>query len=148
MQRLSEIWNKVVRSNAASGLYDHNGILEYEKALFQRLFQTNKNRNFGFNESVKSFLSWWDGVYGKTAIESVFDDERMNKIYTDMAKSIQASKDVTINRRLKINLVYDRPLLGGETAASWYSVLPIEDIYIRSNRQEVLSHLLKSCHIH
>jgi hypothetical protein len=140
-----EIWNEVIHKNRTNRLYDHNGILDFEKTSFKQLFEKNENGEFGYSESVKSFLAWWDGIYGKIAIGKVFDDDSMNKIYCELAKSIKPSNDVAINRRLKIDLVYDKPLLVGSTQSSWYVVLPIEEIFKSKNRPFVITKLLKCC---
>ncbi len=89
-------------------------------------------------------MSWWGGIYGEIAIQKVFDEEDMNKIYWELSKSIKPTNDATINRRLKIDLVYDKQLLGGTTASPWYLVLPIEDIF--TNRP-VVPNLLKCCEV-
>ncbi|WP_456276312.1 group-specific protein [Bacillus sp. AK128] len=136
-----EVWREAVNKNFQSGLYDHNAILKYDQALYQKLFSNNEKGEFGYSESVKSFLAWWDGIYGKIAIESVFDHDRMNKVYKELSTSIHA------NKRLKIDLLFDQPLITGRTEHSWYTVLPIEDIFIPKKRPEVISSLLKCCNI-
>ena len=105
----------------------------------------NDSGTFGYSESVKLFLSWWGGIYGKIAVQKVFDEESMNKIYWELSKSIKPTNDATINRRLKIDLVYDKQLLGGMTASPWYLVLPIGDIF--TNRPEVVPNLLNCCEV-
>jgi hypothetical protein len=140
-----EIWNEVISKNRTNRLYDHNGILDFEKTSFKQLFEDNESGEFGYSESVKSFLAWWDGIYGKIAIGKVFDDDSMNKIYWKLTHSIKPTNDLTINRRLKIDLVYDKLRLVGSTASSWYLVLPIEDIFKSKSRPEVISKLLKCC---
>lgn len=140
-QTYKEVWVETLNNNYISGKYDHNGILDFDKALFQRLFENNGTGFFGYSESVKSFLAWWDGIYGKIAIEGVFDDDRMNKIYRELSESINAHK------RLKIDLIYDRPVLAGQSESSWYAVLPIEDVFRYKQRSEVISNLLKCCEV-
>lgn len=140
-QTYKEVWVETLNNNYNSGKYDHNGILNFDKALFQKLFENNGTGFFGYSESVKSFLAWWDGIYGKIAIEGVFDDDRMNKIYRELSESINADK------RLKIDLIYDRPVLTGQSESSWYAVLPIEDIFRYKQRPEVISNLLKCCEV-
>lgn len=81
-QTYKEVWEETLNNNFNSGKYDHNGILDFDKVLFQKLFKNNGTGFFGYSESVKSFLAWWDGIYGKIAIEGVFDENRMNKIYS------------------------------------------------------------------
>lgn len=134
-----EIWNEVIHKN------NHSSMLENESTLYQRLFENNENGRFGYSESVKLFVSWWDGIYGNIAIQKVFDDESMNRIYWELSKSIEPTTDMTINRRLKIDLVYDNQLLAGKMIGSWYVVVPIEDIFVR--KPQLMPNLLKSCGI-
>ncbi|WP_078544842.1 hypothetical protein [Litchfieldia alkalitelluris] len=115
------------------------GIFDIDKSLYQKLFKHDETGEFGYVESVKSFLAWWQGIYGKIAIEGVFDDDRMNKIYRELSKSI------TIDKRLKIDLIYDRLCLTGLSERSWYAVLPIEDVFMYKQKPEVVSSLLKCC---
>lgn len=140
-QTYKEVWVETLNNNYSSGKYDHNGILNFDKALFEKLFENNGTGFFGYSESVKSFLAWWDGIYGKIAIEGVFDDDRMNKIYRELSETINADK------RLKIDLIYDRPVLTGQSESSWYAVLPIEDVFRYKQRPEVISNLLKCCEV-
>jgi hypothetical protein len=105
------------------------------------LFKYSETDAFGYTESVKSFLAWWKGIYGKIAIEGVFDDDRMTKIYRGLSGSIN------VNKRLKIDLIYDRLLLTGQSESFWYAVLPIEDIFMYKKRPEVISNLLKCCEV-
>ncbi|MEK5038500.1 group-specific protein [Sporosarcina sp. FSL K6-3457] len=138
-----EIWNEVIGKNKR--LDDHSSMLENENTLYQRLFENNENGRFGYSESIKLFLSWWDGIYGNIAIQKVFDDESMNKIYWELSKLIEPTTDITITRRLKIDLVYDQQLLKGKMADSWYVVVPIEDIFVL--KPQLVPSLLKSCEI-
>jgi hypothetical protein len=138
-KNFTEVWKEAVNKNSQSGLYDHNGILDFDKALFQKLFENNETGVFGYSESVKSFLAWWDGIYGKIAIERVFDDDKMSKFYKEL------STFLNVNKRLKIDLIYDRQFLNGTSVSSWYALLPIEDIFIKKKRPEIISNLLKCC---
>lgn len=142
-QTYKEVWEETLNNNYLSGMYDHNGILDFDKALFQKLFENNETGVFGYLESVKSFLAWWDGIYGKIAIEGIFDEDRMNKIYKELSKSINADK------RLKIDLIYDRPILTGQSESSWYAILTIQDVFAfrYKQRPEVISNLLKCCEV-
>jgi hypothetical protein len=140
-QTYKEVWEETLNNNYNSGMYDHNGILDFDKALFQKLFENNEIGVFGYLESVKSFLAWWDGIYGRIAIEGVFDDDRMNKVYRELSESIN------VDKRLKIDLIYDRPFLTGQSESSWYAVLPIEDVFRYKQRPEVISTLLKCCKV-
>ena len=65
----------------------------------------------------------------------------MNKDYRELSTSICA------NKRLKIDLIYDRPFLTGTTVGSWYAVLPIEEIFIPNKRQEIIVKLKKCCEV-
>ena len=134
-----EVWNEAVHKNTQSGFYDYNGLMDFDRVLFQNLFENNETGVFGFLESVKSFLAWWDGIYGKIAIEAVFDEDRMSKFYTDLSMSLN------VNNRLKIDLIYDKPFFKGQSESSWYAVLPIDDVFIQSKRPEVIANLLKCC---
>lgn len=119
-----------MNKNFQSCLYDHNGIFEFNKELYQKLFENNETGVFGYSESVKSFFAWWGGVYGKVAIESVFDDNKMNKVYRELSTSLNVKK------RLKIDLIYNRLLLTENIENSWYAVLHIEDIFIPKRDQK------------
>ncbi len=134
-----KLWQKAVHNNSQSGLYDHNGIFDFDQALYQKLFEGNEKGKFGYAESVKSFLAWWEGIYGKIAIEKVFDDDRMNKVYRELSATLK------VNKRLKIDLIYDKQSLTEQAQRSWYSVLPIEDIFNQKRSSEIVSNLLKSC---
>ncbi|MGM0834616.1 MAG: group-specific protein [Bacillota bacterium] len=140
-KNFTEVWKEAVNKNFQSGLYDHNGILDLDKVLYQKLFKDNETGAFGYSESVKSFLAWWNGIYGKIAIESVFNDDRMNKVYRELSTSI------CVNKRLKIDLIYDRPFLTRTSVGSWYAVLPIEDIFIPNKGQEIIAKLKKCCEV-
>ncbi|MDQ0229227.1 group-specific protein [Metabacillus malikii] len=139
-QTFKEVWEETFNNNL-NGMYDHNGILDSDKALFQKLFENNETGVFGYLESVKSYLAWWDGIYGQIAIEGIFDEDRMNKIYKELSKSINSDK------RLKIDLIYDRPILIGQSVGSWYAILTIQDVFTfrYEQRPEVISKLLKCC---
>lgn len=137
----TEVWIEVVKKNSQNGLYDHNGVLDFDKSLFLKLFENNKKGVFGYSESVKSFLAWWNGLYGKIAIEKVFDDDRIDKVYRELATTLN------VNKRLKIDLIYDRPSITGYTESSWYAVLSIEEIFIPKKRPEIISNLLKCCEV-
>ncbi|WP_226670758.1 group-specific protein [Metabacillus litoralis] len=142
-QTYREVWEETLNNNYLSGMYVHNGILDFDKALFQKLFENNEIGVFGYLESVKSFLAWWDGIYGKIAIEGIFDEDRMNKIYKELSKSINADK------RLKIGLIYDRPILTGQSESSWYAILTIQDVFAfrYKKRPELISKLLNCCKV-
>jgi hypothetical protein len=137
-----EIWEIATKKNASNRLYDHNGILDVDNELFKRLFECNEKGNNGFNESKKSFLAWWDGIYGKIAIQSVINDDITSKLYKDLSLSIEHKVNA---RRLKIDLFYDNPILVDNYSTDWYSTIPIEQLYIRKNRANILKTLLKCC---
>jgi hypothetical protein len=134
-----EVWKEAANKNFQSRMYDHNGILDFDKALYQKLFENNVMGAFGYSESVKSFLAWWNGVFGKIATESVFDNDKINEVYRELSRSLD------VNKRLKIDLIYDKTILTGYTENSWYAVLPIKDIYISQKRPKIISKLLKCC---
>jgi hypothetical protein len=134
----TEVWTEAVDKNSQSGLYDH-GVFDFDKELYQKLFENNETGAFGYSESIKFFQTWWSGIYGKIAIESVFDEDRMNKVYRELSTSINT------NKRLRIHLIFDRPFSTLKCERSWYAVLPIEDIFITKKRPEVITNLLKCC---
>lgn len=137
-----DVWDEAVNENMQNCLYDHNGILELETKFYQRLFEDNDNGRFGFAESVKLFLSWWGGLYGQMAVERVCDNHIQN-IYWKLSESIKPIDDMTINRQLILNIVYEKPLYGGMMSSPWYSVLHIEDVFI--NWRELVAKLLDCC---
>ncbi|MFF5395881.1 group-specific protein [Peribacillus butanolivorans] len=136
-----EVWGEVVNKNSQNGFYDHSGVFDIDKALFQKLFENDEKGIFGYVESVKTFLAWWNGIYGRIAIEKVFDDYTTNEVYKELSASLN------VNKRLRINLIYDKPLLAGYSERSWYVVLPIEDIFIPYKIPEIVPKLLKCCEV-
>ncbi|WP_226674961.1 group-specific protein [Mesobacillus jeotgali] len=134
-----EVWKEAVNKNSIDHIYDHNGVLQIDKDLYRKLFKNNQSGSFGYSESVKFFLAWWDGFHGKIAIEAVFDHDKMEKVYKELASSIK------IDKRLRIHLVYDKTVLSGRSERSWYAVVPIEDVFITKNRPELLTKLLNCC---
>lgn len=137
-----EVWNEAVHKNMKNSLYDYHGVLDQEPELYQRLFENNSQGRFGFAESVKLFLSWWSGIYGQMAVERVCDDSIQN-IYWKLTETLTPIDDLTINRRLFLHIVYDKPLYGGKMTDSWYSVLHVEEVFIKW--QEVVPRLLECC---
>jgi hypothetical protein len=138
-ETFAEVWKEAVDKNSQNYMYDHNGVLQFDKELYQRLFKNNESGSLGYSESVRFFLAWWDGLHGKMAIEGVFDQDRMEKVYKELASSIK------INKRLRIHLIYDKPVLTSRSARPWYSVVPIEDVFVPEKRAELLSNLLECC---
>ncbi|MBT2636735.1 group-specific protein [Bacillus sp. ISL-39] len=135
----TEIWKVAVDKNSQEHMYDHNGVFHLDNELYQKLFYKNEAGAFGYSESVKFFLAWWSGIHGKIAIEGVFEHDRLDKVYRELSESIK------INKRLRIHLIYDNPVLTGSSERSWYAVVPIEDVFIHKRRPELLSNLLNSC---
>ncbi|WP_338780337.1 group-specific protein [Metabacillus sp. FJAT-52054] len=138
-QFYTEVWEEAVNKNSRDRLYDHYGVFDRDKALYQKLFENGEIGAFGYAESVKSFLAWWNGIYGRIAIEKVFDEYTMNEVYKELAASLK------VNKRLRIDLTYDKPLLAGSAELSWYAVLPIEDIFMPYKVPEIVPRLLKCC---
>jgi hypothetical protein len=134
-----EVWKEIIQRNL-DRRFDHNGILEEQKLLFLKLFE--RQANYGYIESSKAFYAWWDGIAGKIAVERVFDDDSMNKIYLELASSVETSFE---HNRLAIDLVYDRPVLSEPCNAPWYQVLPIEDIFLKNRRREVTERMRLAC---
>lgn len=137
-----EVWNEAVHKNRQNSLYDHHGILELESNFYQRLFEDNDHGHYGFVESVKLFSSWWGGLYGQMAIERVCDDP-IQTMYWKLAESIEPIDDVTINRQLILNIVYDKPMYGSTMAGSWYSVVHVEEVLM--NCRGIVQRLLDCC---
>jgi hypothetical protein len=138
-EAFAEVWQEAVDKNSDDPMYDHNGVLQFDNELYQKLFQNNECGSFGYLESVKFFLSWWSGFHGKIAIEAVFDHDRMEKVYKELSASIKNDK------RLRIHLIYDKPVLTSRSERSWYEVVAIEDVFISKKRPELLSNLIKCC---
>ncbi|MFJ7735078.1 group-specific protein [Lysinibacillus sp. NPDC097287] len=137
-----ELWNEAVNKNMKNSLYDHNGIFELEPEFYQRLFEDDDNGRFGYSESVKLFLSWWGGIYGQMAVERVCVDHIQN-IYWKLSESIKPIDDMTLNRQLILNIVYEKPLYGGTMFGSRYAVLHTEEVFI--NWREIATRLLDCC---
>jgi hypothetical protein len=138
-ETFAEVWQEAVNKSSDDPMYDHNGVFHFDKELYQKLFKNNESGSFGYSESVRFFLAWWNGLHGKMAIEGMFDQDRMEKVYKELSAS------VVINKRLRINLIYDKPVLTGRSERPWYAVVPIEDVFIPKKRPELLSNLLKCC---
>ncbi|MBT2695675.1 group-specific protein [Bacillus sp. ISL-55] len=138
-ETFAAVWQEAVDQNSQNHMYDHNGALEFDKAIYQKLFKKNESGSFGYSESVKFFLAWWNGLYGKMAIEGMFDLDRMEEVYKELSASIK------IDKRLRIHLVYDKTVLTGRSERPWYAVVPIEDVFIPGKRPELLANLLKCC---
>jgi hypothetical protein len=134
-----EVWEEIFQRNL-DRRFDHNGILEEQKFLYLKLFKGQSDH--GYIESTKAFYAWWDGFAGKIAVERVFDDDSMNKIYLELADSIETS---TEHNRLTIDLVYDRPVLSEHCSVPWYLVLPIEDVFLKNRRREVTERMRLAC---
>lgn len=136
------VWNEAVNENMKNCYYDHNGILELNPEFYQRLFEDNDQGRFGYAESVKLFLSWWNGIYGQMAVERVCMDHIQN-IYWKLSESIKPIDDMTLNRQLILNIVYEKPLYGGTMSGSRYAVLHTEEVFI--NWREIATRLLDCC---
>lgn len=139
VETFTEIWKVAVDKNSENHMYDHSGVFDRDKELYQKLFFKNEAGAFGYLESVKFFLAWWSGIHGKIAIEAVFDHDRMDKVYKGLSESIK------INKRLRIHLIYDKSVLTGRSEHSWYEVVSIEDIFLLKKRPELLSNLINCC---
>lgn len=138
-ETFAEVWREAADKNSKNYMYDHNGVLQLDKELYQKLFQDNESGSFGYSESVKFFLAWWNGFHGKIAIEAVFDQDKMEKVYKELAASVK------IDKRLRIHLVYDKTVLAVRSERPWYAVVAIEEIFIHKKRPKLISELLKSC---
>lgn len=138
-ETFSKVWQEAVDKNSNDPMYDHNGIFHFDKELYQKLFKNNESGFIGYSESVKFFLAWWNGLYGKMAIEGVFDHDRMEKVYKELSATIESE------RRLRIHLIYDKPVLTSNSERPWFAVVQIEDVFISNKRPELISTLLKCC---
>ena len=49
----------------------------------------------------------------------------------------------------EIDLIYDKPILTGQSESSWYAILTIQDVFAfrYKQRPELLSKLLKCCEV-
>ncbi|MGV2941895.1 group-specific protein [Mesobacillus sp. LC4] len=137
-ETFAEVWKEAVDKNSKNHMYDHNGVLQLDKELYQKLFHDNESGSI-YSESVKFFLAWWNGFHGKIAIEAVFDHDKMEKVYKELAASVK------IDKRLRIHLVYDKTVLAVRSERPWYAVVAIEEIFIHKKRPKLISELLKSC---
>lgn len=142
--KFKEIWNEVIYKNVQNQYYDSNGVLENDELLYRQLFDRNINGEFGFSESVKLFLSWWNGLYGKIAIERLFDSGGGQEIYNELSKSLILSN--LNNSQFKINIIYDKQRLLSTTSSLAYAVVPIQELFL--NRTEIVSNLLEGFKTH
>ena len=136
-----EVWNTAVQKNRSNRKYDHNGILKYDFTLYKSFFENNEKGIQGFNESIKSFLAWWNRVYGKLAVQSVVEPYGLDDIYRELSKSIKTSSE----KRLYIDLIYDKPAIAQYIANTWHCVVPVEEILHTKYREKLLAKLLKCC---
>jgi hypothetical protein len=137
--KFKEIWNEVIYKTEQNQYYDSNGVLENDRSFYRQLFDRNVNGEFGFSESVKLFLSWWNGFYGKIAIERLFESEGGQGIYNELSKS-QILYNLNISQ-IKINIIYDKQRLFSTTSSLSHAVLPIQELFF--NRTEIVSNLLE-----
>lgn len=135
--KFKEIWNEVIYKNVQNQYYDSNGVLENDSSFYRQLFDRNVNGEFGFSESVKLFLSWWNRFYGKIAMERLFESEGGQEIYNELSKSLIYLN----NNQFKINIIYDKQRLFSTTSSLSYAVLPIQELFF--NRTEIVSNLLE-----
>lgn len=107
--------------------------------FYRQLFDRNVNGEFGFSESVKLFLSWWNGFNGKIAIEGLFESGVGHEIYNELSKSLKLYN--LTNSQFKINIIYDKQRLFSTTYSLSYSVLPIQELFL--NKTEIVPNLLE-----
>jgi hypothetical protein len=134
-----KIWNEVIYKNVQNQYYDNNGVLENDSSFYRQLFDRNVNGEFGFSESVKLFLSWWNGFYGKIAIEGLFESGGGHEIYNELSKSLKLYN--LNNSQFKINIIYDKQRLFSTTYSLSYAVLPIQELFL--NKTEIVPNLLE-----
>lgn len=140
--KFNEIWNEVVQKNNKDQLYENNGVLEEDSQLYKQLFESDSSGEVGFSESAKLFLSWWNEVFGKIAINRVFETEGGNEIYNEFLQAVQSNKYAITNNRFKIDLIYDKPSIVNKTNTSSYNyILPIQDLFF--NRENIVPELLR-----
>ncbi|EFI68642.1 group-specific protein [Lysinibacillus sp. HST-98] len=136
--KFKEIWNEVINNTVQNQYYDSNGVLENESTFYRQLFDRNENGEFGFSESVKLFLSWWNGFHGKIAIEKLFESVGGQVIYNELSQS-QILYDLNI-KQFKINIIYDKQRLFPTTSSLSFAVLPIQELFLNST--DIVSNLL------
>lgn len=133
-----KVWYEEVRKSTEDWRFGHKKIFCSEKDYFPTLYETNKKGEDGFQESILAFSAWWDSIAGKIAIEKVFDDENMQKLYLELSS---AARTTETHNRLKIDLIFDKIRLSDFTCAPWYSVVSIEDIFLKDRRTELIKNL-------
>ncbi|MFD2331661.1 hypothetical protein ACFSR7_20595 [Cohnella sp. GCM10020058] len=123
------VWSEVVGRLSANHLSDHNGIIEKERKLFQRLFNQEGQGKTGFEESKNSFYSWFSSFAGQITIERAsdhmmyYETDLYNKLSSDMNFSTKTKHD------LLISLIYDNCSLGSSESYYWHSVISLRDLY-------------------
>lgn len=133
------VWAEMTRRISQSFLADHNGILEMEQKLFQRLFKPDNQGIEGFGESRKSFYAWFSSLAGQITIERAAD----HIMYYEMDIYSKLSNMISLNdehsQELLISLIYDECLLGDSDYYSWHAIVSLRDLYFQPEKKELVS---------
>ncbi|MBP1989552.1 hypothetical protein [Paenibacillus eucommiae] len=133
------IWAEMTRRISQSFLVDHNGILETEQKLFQKLFKPDNQGVEGFAESRKSFYAWFSSLTGQITIERAAD----HILYYEMDIYNEVSNMINLNdeysQELLISLIYDDCLFGDSDCYSWHSIISLQDIYLQPQKKKLVS---------
>ena len=124
------VWSEWMRRLSLDYLSDHNGIIEFERELFLRLFNQDSQGKKGFKESKNSFYSWFSSLAGQITIERAFDHMMFYEgdIYNKLASEINFSDKS--NHNLLISLIYDDCKLGISEGYYWHSIISLRDLYL------------------
>jgi hypothetical protein len=129
----------MTRRISQSFLADHNGILETESKLFQKLFKPDNQGIEGFAESRKSFYAWFSSLAGQLTIERAAD----HIMYYEMDIYSKVSNTISLNdeysQELLISLIYDECLLGDSDCYSRHAIVSLRDIYLQPGKKELAS---------
>lgn len=120
----------MTRRISQNSLADHNGILETEQTLFQKLFKPDGQGKEGFEESRRSFYAWFSSLAGQITIERAADQIMYYEmdIYNKISNMI--NRNDKNSQELIISLIYDECLLGISECYSWHSIISLQDIYL------------------
>lgn len=123
----NEIWDRILTDFNQHPNVNNN--IDTHLLLIQKLFTKQKS----FNETYASFLAWWKGLAGYFTIQNSLDDDKINKLYSNLLNEFQKT-NIYIEKHIKIFLVYDNcELLYSYKNYDNQIVLSIEDIVLRKN---------------
>jgi len=134
-----DLFAEMTRRISLNFLSDHNGILETEQILFQKLFKPDNQGKEGFEESRKSFYAWFSSLTGQITIERAADHIMYYEmdIYNKISNMINRNDK---NQELLISLIYDECLLGNNDCYSWHAIVSLRDIYLE--KKELVSKII------